>query len=210
MAMKELTEKISILFEKRSNTASPFIIGIDGLGGAGKTSLVKEIEQELTNDSLKVTTFHLDDHIVERSKRYQTGNEEWYEYYYLQWDIKDLEKNLFNPLHNNCKNILLPFYDNLTDTISTNKIKVPTNSIVLIEGIFLQRQEWKRFFDFTIFLDCSKELRQKRVLDRDFYIGDYQARLHKYQRRYWLAEKYYLDTVQPLKTADVVMKSPNY
>lgn len=174
------------------------------MGGAGKTTFLKRIKQALINNNCKVATFHLDDHIVKRNKRYHTGQTEWYEYYYLQWDVKSLITNLFEPLHSSCNNIILPFYKSTTDSTTTKNIIVEFDSIVLIEGIFLQRKEWRTFYDFVIYLDCPKELRHERVLNRDLYIGTYETRLNKYQRRYWLGEKHYLDIVKPMEIADLV------
>ncbi len=35
-------------------------------------------------------------------------------------------------------------------------------------------------------------------------LGDYQARLGKYKRRYWLAEDYYLNEEKPTENADYI------
>lgn len=204
MPIKEIVEDLFIQFLKRSNETRPLIVGIDGLGGAGKTSLVKDIERELTTKDCKVTTFHLDNHIVEKNKRYQTGYEEWYEYYYLQWDLEGLSTKLFTRLHHGCNRIHLPCYDRNTDSTSTKQINVISNSIVLIESVFLQREEWRSYFDFVIYLDCPEKLREKRILNRDSYIGDNRAIVHKYENRYWLAEKHYLETIKPMERADLV------
>ncbi|MFG3611310.1 kinase [Rummeliibacillus stabekisii] len=206
MSIKELAEKVSSQFLTRLNKDRPFIIGIDGLSGAGKTTLVKELARELDNQKYNLTTFHLDDHIVEKNKRYLTGQEEWYEYYYLQWDIECLRINLFEQLHEDSEILSLSFYDKYTDHFSIKQIRLLTNSIVLIEGIFLQRAEWRSYFDFILYLDCPRELRYKRVLNRDSYIGDYQARLNKYKKRYWLGENHYLDKIDPIRKADIVIK----
>lgn len=205
MSIKEMVEKIIFQSSIRHNKACPLIIGIDGLGGSGKTTFAKAIEQELINQNCQAVTFHLDDHIVEREKRYRTGYEEWYEYYYLQWDVKNLTANLFEPLQSGCNDISLAFYDKFTDSTVTKQISVSPDSIVLIEGVFLQRHEWRRFYDFVFYLDCPREVRHERVLNRDLYIGEYEERLDKYQRRYWLAEKHYMDIVKPIMNADVVI-----
>ncbi|MCM3709847.1 hypothetical protein [Sporosarcina luteola] len=114
---------------------------------------------------------------------------------------------LFEPLSIGCDNIQLDFYDKFTDTTSTNLVNVTSDSVVLIEGIFLQRQEWKGFYSFVIYLDCPWELRYERVLNRDLYIGKYEERLTKYQRRYWLAENHYMENVKPTMIADLVYNS---
>lgn len=202
--VNETAETLYAQFTNRSTKNRPLIVGIDGLGGAGKTSFIAELSRELKGFNCEIDMFHLDDHIVERNKRYQTGYEEWYEYYYLQWDIEGLKSNLLQPLHIRDQ-LNLPHYEKSTDVISTRQVDVLKDSIVLIEGIFLQRKEWKCFFDFVIFLNCPFELRRERVLRRDSYLGEYQARLKKYKDRYWLGEQYYMETVNPLSTADLVV-----
>lgn len=205
MTIKELAKKILHQFATRTDKNRPFIVAIDGLSGAGKSTLVKKLEQELSNNNSSVVILHIDDHIEKKHKRYETGREEWYEYYYLQWDIKMLTTSLFEGLRNNKKNITLPFYDKSSDTISAKQITVAVDSIILIEGIFLQRKEWREFYDYTIFLDYPRELRYERVLNRDSYIGDKQAILLKYKRRYWLGEEHYLNIENPIKNADIVI-----
>lgn len=203
MTIKALAEKILLQFSTRTYKNRPLIVAIDGLSGAGKTTLVKKIEQEL-NINNKVVILHIDDHIVKKNKRYQTGYEEWYEYYYLQWDIKLLTTKLFEVLKNSKNDINLPFYNKSADTITTKQISVTSDSIILIEGIFLQRKEWRKFYDFIIFLDCPREVRYERILNRDSYIGDEQAILLKYKRRYWLGEEHYLNKENPIRNADII------
>lgn len=204
MFAEKTAETLYNQFLNRHNKNRPLIVGLDGLGGAGKTTFVKKVKQELKGYNCVVNLVHLDDHIVERNKRYHTGYEEWYEYYYLQWDIGGLLNTLLKPL-NNSENIDLSFYDKSTDSIFNRHVDVLTNSIVLIEGIFLQRKEWRSFFDYVVFLNCPYELRRERVLNRDSYIGEYQDTLKKYTERYWLGEKHYLNTINPCSIADLVI-----
>lgn len=204
MFASETAEALYKQFSKRPNKNRPLIVGLDGLGGAGKTTFVKKVNQELKDYNCTVNVIHLDDHIVEKNKRYHTGYDEWYEYYYLQWDIDGLLNTLLKPLYNS-KHMHLSFYDKSTDSIFNRQVDVLADSIVLIEGVFLQRKEWKNFFDYVIFLNCPFELRRERALNRDAYIGDYQDRLQKYTERYWLGEKHYLATIKPCTIADLVI-----
>ena len=195
------------LLKQFSKQGRPFIVGLDGLSGAGKTTLVQILEQELSARGCKVTIFHIDDHIVEREKRYNTGYEEWYEFYSLQWDVEWLRMKLFESLHNNVGEITLPYYDKTSNSYSTNKTVIETDGIVLIEGIFLQRKEWRMYFDFVVYLDCTREMRYERLLSRDTYSGDKQAILDRYNRRYWRGEDYYLMVENPLDKADMIWRS---
>ncbi|MCH7322610.1 kinase [Solibacillus sp. MA9] len=179
----------------------PFIVAIDGLSGAGKTTIVNQLVNEIEN----VVILHIDDHIVKREMRYNTGHDEWFEYYQLQWDTNYLKERLYKKLHQNEKQLHLPFYDKEKDIHISKSIQIPPKSIVIIEGIFLLREEWKAFYDYIIFLDCPKEVRYERVLHRDTYIGNLEERLMKYQNRYWVAEDYYLKMQNPFKLAHTIM-----
>lgn len=103
---------------KNHNLARPFIVAIDGLSGAGKTTLVHQLKNEIDN----VVVIHIDDHIVEKERRYHTGHAEWFEYYQLQWDTAYLKENLFEKLHHNEKQLHLPFYNKEEDTLTLQSI----------------------------------------------------------------------------------------
>ena len=45
-----------------------------------------------------------------------------------------------------------------------------------------------------------------RVLQRDTYIGEIKERLNKYSKRYWPAEKYYLEKQKPMERAHYILE----
>lgn len=203
--MKDLMDEIYLKYITRKNESRPYVVGIDGLGGAGKTTFVHKLQLNL-REKCDLNIIHMDDHIVERQIRYDTRFPEWYEYYYLQWDVALLTDQLFEKIHKNAGPLILPHYDKGKDKITDMVISFSTNSLFLIEGVFIQRNEWRSYFDEVIFLDCPKEERYKRVLERDTYIGNKQAILEKYEKRYWRAEQFYVETENPLKKATKVFK----
>ncbi len=205
LCLQQVTNEIMKQYCSSDRGARPFIVAIDGLGGAGKTTFVKELVSMLEN-ACTIHVLHIDDYIVESEKRYNTGYEEWYEYYYLQWDIAYI-KYCFSKIHKDYQELTLPFYNRETNTIINMQSVFPPNSILLIEGVFLQRHEWEQFYDYTVFLECSLEIRKERVLKRDSYIGDELAILKKYKQRYWMAEQYYLEKESPLQKANIIWQS---
>lgn len=176
------------------------VIGIDGLSRSGKTTIVEEVRQCLEKIGRPFYSFHIDDHIVTRKERYNTGLEQWYEYYQLQWDTKWLADNFFSKLSKSVE-IVLPYYQDEFDTQIKAKVVLPENGIILIEGVFLQREEWKKFFDFMIYLDCPREVRFRRESIET------QKNVSKFRERYWKAEDYYLRKVQPKENVDILIVS---
>ncbi|EJQ60118.1 uridine kinase [Bacillus mycoides] len=175
-----------------------FILGIDGLSRSGKTTLVKELEADMKQSGIPFHIFHIDDHITERNKRYNTGFAEWYEYYNLQWDIEWLQRNFFWKLQSDIQ-VQLPFYHDETDICEMKEIQLPLVGVIIVEGVFLQRKEWRNFFHYMVYLDCSRETRFLRESPET------QKNLSKFQSRYWKAEEHYLEAELPRDRADLVV-----
>ncbi|WP_102028405.1 kinase [Salirhabdus sp. Marseille-P4669] len=175
-----------------------FIVGIDGLSRSGKTTYTNLLHQKLIEYQMPILVFHMDDFIVERKKRYDTPFDEWYEYYQLQWDVDYLKKVFFSKLKT-ASQVVLPSYDPDNDDIVQKKMKLPTPCIILIEGVFLQRKEWHKYFDFFIFITSSKDKRFQREH------ADTKKKIDKFKTRYWIAESYYLENRNPEKHANLVI-----
>lgn len=182
------------------------IVGIDGLGGSGKTTFSKKLQQHLGNAYL----FHLDDFIHPRSIRYDGSIEEWEAYYHVQWRLEYLIEKLMNPLINDLPiNDTIEFYDKEKDQYVCRMIEIPAGSTVIFEGVFLQRKELRDYFHTVIYLDVDKATRLERVLERDSYMGNKFDILSKYERRYFPAEEIYLKEFEPLRHADQVITDFN-
>ncbi|MDA2322984.1 kinase [Bacillus cereus group sp. Bc177] len=188
-------ELINIMKKHKRNR---FILGIDGLSRSGKTTFVTNLKENMEQESIPFHVFHIDDHIVERNKRYDTGYEEWYEYYYLQWDIEWLRQKFFQKLQTETK-LKLPFYHDVTDSCEMKKVQIPIVGVIVIEGVFLQRKEWRDFFHYMVYLDCPRETRFLRESEET------QQKLSKFQNRYWKAEDYYLETELPKERANLII-----
>ncbi|MCA1064168.1 kinase [Rossellomorea sp. AcN35-11] len=176
------------------------ILGIDGLSRSGKTTFVTKMEQHLRRNTIPVCIFHMDDFITDRKRRYNTGHEEWFEYYHLQWDAEWITDHLFSELKV-AGELNLLIYDESSDSHKEKVVNLPDTSLIIMEGVFLQREEWRAFYDHVIYLDCPREKRFQREKNGT------QQKIEKFQKRYWKAEEYYMKTVAPKERADLVIKT---
>ncbi|MEM5625978.1 kinase [Bacillus wiedmannii] len=189
-------EIINVMKKHKENR---FILGIDGLSRSGKTTFATNLKENMKQESMPFHIFHIDDHIVERNRRYHTNHEEWHEYYHLQWDIEWLRQEFFQKLQHETK-LKLPFYHEETDICEMKKVQIPIVGVIVIEGVFLQRKEWRDFFHYMVYLDCVRETRFLRES------VETQKNLSKFENRYWKAEDYYLETELPKDRADLVIQ----
>lgn len=175
-----------------------FVLGIDGLSRSGKTTFADDLRELLIQNQKHVCLFHIDDYIVQRRKRYNTGYAEWHEQYHLQWDVKYLRENLFSKVRESHE-ITLQSYNLELDEQFQKTVCIPPACIIIIEGVFLQRPEWRGFFDYLVYFDCPRELRFSRE-DKSV-----QDNIEKFRNRYWKAEDYYLNSTHPVERSDMII-----
>jgi uridine kinase len=176
------------------------VIGIDGLSRSGKTTYVKAAGKILREYNVEYVCLHMDDFIETRSKRYDTGLDQWEEYYYLQWDVEKLRVNLLEKLRVSSL-LTLPYYNEEKDIQVWRNLQLPSCGVILIEGVFLQRKEWRDFFDTLIYLECERQVRFSRESIST------QTKINKFENRYWKAEEHYLRNMHPVRNADFVISS---
>ena len=202
------TLSVAKAIKERYDPKYTFIVGIDGLGGAGKSTISESICDLLCSEKYNVTILHIDDFIHPRNIRYNDNYPEWECYYNLQWRYDYLKNDIIKPMKNGSDFIGdIELYDKDHDSYFSQNIYVPNGSIVIIEGIFLQRQELKGIFDFMIYIDVPQEIRLDRVLERDGYIGNKDQIKEKYDNRYFPAEHHYVNTCMPEANADYIIRS---
>lgn len=189
------------------STERTTIIGIDGLGGAGKSTISQSISDLLKGERLSVIVLHIDDFIHTRSVRYNGDYEEWECYYKLQWRYDYLLDEIIFPIKKgNSITKKVELYDKDNDRYYLYEVDAPVGSIVIIEGVFLQRKELCGVFDYMIYIDIPEEVRLTRVLRRDGYIGDDNQIKLKYDNRYFPAERHYVRECAPVQNADFVIE----
>ncbi len=200
--MEKLLDKII----KEYDLQKTLVIGIDGLGGTGKTTIANSLKLELSNKNYNSIILHIDDFIHPRNIRYNEAKEEWYCYYNIQWRYDYLIKEILMPIKEGIElDKQIEIYDKDNDIYILEQINIPQGSILLLEGIFLQRKEIREYFDYIIYLDTPKEVRLNRVINRDKYIGNWEDIKLKYERRYFPAENKYVEEYCPMANADLVL-----
>ena len=180
-------------------------LGIDGLGGAGKSTVSEEIRGELEGRGIHTLLLHIDDFIHPRKVRYDPAYPDWQCYYDLQWRFGYITETLGRLKAGRESSIDIELYDKDNDSYYTETCSVSGKTVVIAEGIFLQRKEYRGLFDITVYIDVPEEVRLNRVLKRDTYIGNEQEITDKYSRRYFPAERRYFSEYHPDRTADFVI-----
>lgn len=198
----------NVLFDRIINavhTDGVSVIGIDGLGGAGKSTISEKLCRNFSEHGFHTVLLHIDDFIHMRKLRYNSAYPDWQCYYDLQWRF-DYFSNIINEIKSrHDDHVDIELYDKENDTYYQQRFSVLDKTIVIVEGIFLQREEYCNIFDYMIYIDIPEQIRLDRVLKRDTYIGDERQIIDKYKSRYFPAEHRYMEQFCPQNNADLVI-----
>ncbi len=155
VSIETIFNELDVLI-KESNK---LIIGVDGLGGSGKSTIAEKIRQINPN---KIEVVHMDDFYFPTSMRYK--NEDC-----NGVDIDRILKEVINPYLNN-ENVVYTKYDWVNDMLG-EEIKVDKDKIILLEGVYSSHNKLKSHIDMKIWVECKRDIRLHRGLTRDGEAG---------------------------------------
>ena len=179
-------------------------VGIDGVDGSGKTLLVSELADVLKIRGRGVVRISVDDFHNISAVRYRRGRSSpegfWLEFF----SYERLRVDVLEPLGpGGSRRYRSTAHDLASDVVLNPAPKVaPPGSVLVVDGLFLHRDELAGQWDFSIFLDVPFEVTAKRMAMRDGTVPDPQ---HPSMRRYVEAQQLYFGKCAPHQRASVVI-----
>lgn len=183
---------VAVVLDRLSELGSGTkLVCIEGLGGAGKSTLAEAVFRALPGKAFVV---HGDDFYGPEERDWRTWSpREGYERYF---DHRRLEHQLLRPL-NAGSAARFQRYDWTSNTLD-GWIDVAPSGLVLVEGVYLLRRELRPYWDLAIYVDAPRDLRQDRLHAR----GENDE---GWISRWSAAEDYYERVEQPALAADLVV-----
>ena len=210
--MNNRNEYLQVLTKKISQItlSHPLRVAIDGIDAAGKTSLADELKTSLSCSGRNVIRASIDGFHQPQEIRYGLGKMSPEGYFLHSFNLKSLIENLLAPLgpagsRDYCSAVF-DFKNN--QHLKQKILHAGEKDILLFDGVFLQKEELKSYWDFVIFVDISFETGLKRALSRDLYLfGEEEMIRECYAKRYYPAQLIYFKTCSPKSSADIVLNN---
>ncbi|KAJ3428794.1 uridine kinase [Anaeramoeba flamelloides] len=187
--------------EKPNLKKKPYIIGVCGGSGSGKTSVCREIIKKLPNKKVSIIS---QDWFYRPLNEKEKENIEEYNFD----DPKALDNKLLLQTLKNLKagsNVFCPNYDFVTHS-RTKKKQLITGDVILFEGIMVfHSKELRDVMDLKVFVETDSDVRLARRIIRD--INERGRTIMSVIEQYFkFVKPGYDDFVAPMrKFADVIL-----
>jgi uridine kinase len=186
------------------------IVGVSGIDGAGKSTYTDRLAEQLLDRGVRTRKIALDGFFHPKPIR-NANSDQITGYFDESFDFESLIQNILQPVRaHRTVQTELQVRDLVTDKLSSGFFTFEGPGVLIVEGVFLFRRELRPHFDLKIWVDVSFETATDRVVNRprDRRHGDADAIKHRYEERYFAAQRFHLERDNPIEAADMIVANP--
>ena len=182
----------------------PVLVGVDGIDGAGKSTFADELARELRRRGRTVVRVSVDGFHRPRAERYRRGRHSPEGFFADSYDYDALRTQVLEPFAPGGSR---RFRRAVRDVVTDAPLDLPRehgtdSTVVVVDGIFLHRDELAAWWDFSVYLDVDFTETFARMSVRD---GCSPDPTHPANVRYVEGQRRYLATCRPASRATVVI-----
>jgi uridine kinase len=182
----------------------PILLAIDGVDGSGKTTFAARLAAAFAHVGRPALVIHEDDFLNRRDVRYRLGRKSPEGFFLDTYDLQSLIGKVLDAATNGAGAGIVPaVFDYRADApVHVEPVEVPPDAVVIVEGMFLHRDELAGRWDLSVFLDVPFTETARRMAGRDGTSADPR---HPSMRRYVDGQRLYLATCEPRRRATLVI-----
>lgn len=183
-------------------------VAIDGVDGAGKTIFAEELASILTPFGRPIVRASLDGFHNPQEIRYARGRDSPQGFYLDSYDYVALRRRLLEPLGPGGTRIYSTaiFDCEINSPLISTECVAEDHSILIFDGIFLQRPELRPYWDLCVFLSVPFEVSIPRGASRGPGYGSSDP-ADPSNRRYIEGQQLYFANDKPYERADIVINN---
>lgn len=192
------------LLANRITTVGAARVGVDGVDGAGKTIFADELAEMLRTAGKNVVRVSIDGFHHPRDVRYRRGRSSPEGFWLDSYDYPRFSTEVIEPFSpGGDRRYRSAIRDVATDDAADIEPTVaPEHAVLIVDGIFLHRDELAGCWDFSVFLRAEFNETFRRMALRDGCPADPSA---PENHRYLVGQQLYLAACDPESRARVVI-----
>jgi uridine kinase len=183
------------------------LVAVDGVDGSGKSTFASKLQEHIHDRP--VIVLHVDNFLNPSAVRQARGRHSPEAHWLDLYNYEALRSDALEPLRRGGDGwYRTASYDFDTDThVRPDAIHAPDDALVLVEGLFLHRNEVVDFWDLSIFLDVPFSESARRMAERD---GTHPDPEHESMRRYVGGQRIYFERSRPWERASIVVDNSRF
>jgi uridine kinase len=190
----------------------PLRVAVDGITSAGKTTFANEVAAAVSARGRPTARVSMDGYHHRRARRHRQGRLSADGYYEDAYDLEAAARELLQPLGPGGIGPAgtLRYRDQIIDLAADEPVdswaEASPETVLVVDGSFLQREELRDHWDEVIYLDVTFDVALARGVARDAEaFGGRDAATEAFTQRYHAAGHRYLAEVDPRRRASIVV-----
>ena len=183
------------------------LVAVDGVDGSGKTTFAANLVSEIQNRP--VIVIHADDFLNPSPVRHAKGRASPEGFWEDTYNYAALQDQVLAPLGPKGDGWYSPAsYDSAADGMKQAEVvRARSDALVVVEGMFLHRDEVTSYWDASVFLDVPFTVTAARMAVRN---GSNPDPEHPMMRRYIGGQRLYFDAARPWERATIVVDNSDF
>lgn len=148
------------------------LVGVDGRSGAGKSTFADELSSILAAQGIATLRSTTDSFHRSQADRMRRGECSGDGYYLDSHQLSRIVDELLDPFAQGASSVRIAAFDEPTDEPVLEEAAIVDEAVLIFDGLFLHRSEFREFWDQTVFLTADQRLDAAWL---DFLLSDLPA-----------------------------------
>ncbi len=186
------------------------LVGVSGIDGCGKGYVARQLEARLALHGVTPAILNVDGWLNLPEKRFKQSDpaENFYENA-IRFD--QFFTQLVIPLRDRRSvHLIAEFTEETASQYRQHTYSFKDVSVVLVEGIFLFKRQYRMHFDLALWIDCSFFTALARAIDRAQEGLSAAKTIAAYETIYFPAQRIHLTRDCPRENADLTFENDSY
>jgi len=210
--MTGIDEVVLKILERRANVSETrsLLVGVSGIDGCGKGFLAAQLKAHLTLHGVIPATLNVDGWLNLPEKRFNQSAPAT-NFYEHAIRLEQFFSQLVLPLRDRRSiHLVADFVEETAVNYRQHNYDYEDVSVVLVEGIFLFKPQYRKYFDLAIWIDCSFPTALARAIERAQEGLAPANTIAAYDTIYFPAQRIHLAQDKPRENADLIFENDSY
>ena len=210
--MSGLDEVVRKVLERRAKIpeSRSLLVGVSGIDGCGKGYLARQLQAHLALHGVIPAILNVDGWLNLPEKRFDDKAPAT-NFYENAIRLEQFFSQLVLPLRDRRSiHLVADFVEETASQYRKHSYDYDDVSVVLVEGIFLFKPQYRKYFDLAIWIDCSFPTALARAIDRAQEGLSPANTIAVYDTIYFPAQRIHLTQDKPRESADLIFENDRY